>query len=592
MIRYELATGPDAPRVVGPQADALIAEGFAWASSFRAKAGAHAAFEGELFVDPEPTTAAAVYVVGGRVGASLHTELEDGTYVMTEQRPPALRYLALRPGVSLPIDGARLRFPASRDTRELVAKHREHVAEVARERGARPRASMSAERYVELRHRHQLARQPQRDFQKKAARIALALGLTLAPVGAVAGAVAGAGVAPAAIALVTALALPILTYLFFAPWLMMAGLGPKSAPPSALPAVAAQPPPARTVRLHDPTARATALATIAMLCGILSTALFLASMTEGGHLTWMPVVLAVAAGSWTSAFVERVLYRKAPRLREAVLRVEDGTIRGPRVPVDVARVAGAVIVRSHAPTLMAFDARGVVILRAEGDAEALGPLARAIAPARERFPLENRVARLAARLVGVPLACALAALAVGAPRPALLAAGGLGIALGPLLGLLPRSFLEVGVDGLLVGSPFGRTTFLPFGEIASIDADLRGGTLVVHERGGAAVRLRLAVRETAAKAVAAWKAHADELSRRDDAKIVRRRLEVEDPYRATEAETAELAEAVLDSAEHRSVRVRAARRLAMRPEDDRVRDDAAGRVVDPEVRRALTKRNA
>ena len=54
----------------------------------------------------------------------------------------------------------------------------------------------------------------------------------------------------------------------------------------------------------------------------------------------------------------------------------------------------------------------------------------------------------------------------------------------------------------------------------------------------------------------------------------------------------ELAESLLDSAESRSVRVRAARRLSQDPraEAERVREALAERLVDPDVQSELKRR--
>ena len=90
MFRYDLVPSESEPslRFDGAFRSALVDAGYTAVGRYRASYRDRAAFAGEIFVDPTGTIAASIHQHVGTLNASLHTELADGTYVLTERLPP------------------------------------------------------------------------------------------------------------------------------------------------------------------------------------------------------------------------------------------------------------------------------------------------------------------------------------------------------------------------------------------------------------------------------------------------------------------------------------------------------------------------
>lgn len=144
---------------------------------------------------------------------------------------------------------------------------------------------------------------------------------------------------------------------------------------------------------------------------------------------------------------------------------------------------------------------------------------------------------------------------------------------------LLRSTVTIGADGLLVRNAIGRATFVPLASIRRVSRPADGH--VALDLGSSERRLAFVHRASVDAIEAAVARRRIAASAEDDAP----------PYRVRVESAEELGETLLDSAETPSVRVRAARQLASTEgaEAQRIRDEVADRVVDPEVRAELER---
>lgn len=258
-------------------------------------------------------------------------------------------------------------------------------------------------------------------------------------------------------------------------------------------------------------------------------------------------------------------------------------------PVPIGEIAAVLRTETDAPSLAIVDRRGRVVVRLSGPAAMLDELRVALALERVTLPV-TRDPRYALALAA-PLAASLAAAwAIPAKASAIYSVGALLMMALPLMDLRRRPSVEVGVDGMLL-----QNRFVAFADIASLvtTAEL----LEVKEKDGKTTKVSLALVGSAAEIARRWNDHSARTEARDADVAARRRVAVaagegEDvPYRVRVATPEELADMLLDSSEDKSVRVRAARRLAQSPDEEaaRVREDVEERVVDPDVRHALSQ---
>lgn len=592
MFRYELLAAEAEPslRFEGALEDGLVAAGYTPAGRYRAAYQGHDAFAGEILVDPNGTVAASINQHKGALNASLHTELADGTYVITEMLPPKSRHML--PGLTLPVPGTRMRFPEVTTTPALCDEHARHVAEVAGELGTTIANGMSAERYVALRHGEQRKRAPLRNFQERATVWSMLVGI----VGA--GLFAGVGKLlhfPPALSITVMLTTVLGTMIFgrrlgfgvIAPWLMRRGWGPSweaPAPPTSSEASTIGP-----VELRDPGVGSILFAAGPTVAVLASLAGYVASTIAGSKTSvwsWLPLVIM----AMNSTLADVVMNRRAFRKTVVKLTVDRHEVRGPRVPVRRERIAGAVVGvdQNKEATFCAVDGKGRVVLRASGTPDDLAALEQALAPKRQRLPLAHRFGLSAFGAGAATFSTAMAMYLGGVRSDLWIAALGAGVVVAPSLGMLRRPSVEIGADGLLFASARGRETFVPWTEIASLTTG-KGEKMIVTLKDGDVQHHRGALPGVAARVAAAWTAHEAREATRDDAKAARRRVAdtAAGAYRVTLDDPDALAETVLDSTEDQSVRVKAARKLA-RHEDAEARAEAAERVADPAVKRELS----
>lgn len=579
MIRYHVDAGTEPRRIDERRRAEIVGEGFVRSGAYVARMDGRDAFHGEVFANTDGTVAAsltATKLLGTNL--ALHSELEDGTYVLTEARPKRLFWL-LGAGATIPVDGSSRLYPRADTFAALLAAHRAHVDDVARTRRSTPKAGVDVDRFAELRHREQQQRAGVDAFAGK-----IGTAVWMAAFAVFNGAAIGLSWVHARdriwelVLVATIASLPAaLAGRFF--------LGPAIAKARRL-GLRAEPDAAAGDLTHVDVSRGGGKATYAMVAMTVAVVAALIAVSFSGGLAahgWGLVAPVLALTNGVRVLLETRRSAKGETRKEAL------AIAGDRVTV-----AGEVIRRSDVraalrtnddgkEALLLLGARGA-ILRASGDRHVIDRIDAALRPKRTTLPTVHPFAPLVALF-------AAAALAFGA-RSGPLPGWTFGLALlamflSPLSWLVGRR-VEIGADGILVGA-----RFIGFSDVRAVRCKRETVTFELED--GAKVKVTFAHAGAAALVERALEDHRARGAARDDAAVVRRRVAIADsddepaPYRARVESPDELAEALLDSAEARSVRLRAARRLARDEgaEAARLREDVGERLVDPDVRAAL-----
>jgi hypothetical protein len=524
---------------------------------------------GEVWVDADGTTMVAVSPLGFGMTVAAQTVLEDGTHVTTEQRPPLWMWLLLGPGVSVPPDRTSLRFPHAREAKDLVARHREHVAEVVKARGSAALPDGTTARYAETRNEAQI-----RGASRH--RVQLLLGALLGIIAAV----ATFFVSPA-LSFAVGFGTYMAGFLYIVPALMHRGL---VRAPARRVAVAASKKEDERV-LHSVTSRVPYI--IALHFAVL--ALFIGVMALKGKATSISAIAGVSVAFSLAGMLALARNRQGGRARPVTYEIAGGELRVEgEPPIPLNEIAAVLRTELDKPSLAIVNRRGRVALRLRGPAAMLDELRDALALERVTLPVTRDPRSLFASLL-VPLAASfLAAWALPAKESAIYSVGALLMMVMPLIDFRRRPSVEVGIDGMLL-----ENRFVAFADIASLTTTIE--RLEVKEKNGKTTTLSLALFGSAAEIARRWNAHSARAEARDGDVAARRRVAVSEgedvPYRARIATPGELGDALLDSAEDKSVRMRAARRLARSPDEDaaRVRAEVEERVVDPDVRHALDR---
>lgn len=536
-------------------------------------AGPHA---GEVWIDADGSTMVAVAPLGFGMTVAAQTVLEDGTHVTTEARPPLGMWLFIGPGVTVPPDRTSLRFPRVRDAKELIARHREHVAEVVTARGAHALRGGTTARYVETRN----------DAQLRAAgrgRVQSALAALLGLLGALGTFAVSHWLGTERVAM-RAFAAAVLTFmvgfLYLAPAILHTGLlrgrGARVAVSTA------KRDEERVLRVTSSRVKYILVLYVGLLAMIIGGMAI--QGVAAGNAVLASFSLALMLEQMSSASRNRLGRRSRPvayELAPGELRIE-----GER-PIPTAEIAAVLRTDIEPPSLAIVDRRGQVRVRLTGPAAMLDELRDALALDRVTLPVTKDPRYLLA--LAAPLVAALAAgWALPAHASAIYSVGAVLMMLAPLVDIRRRPSVEVGVDGM-----FLQGRFVAFADVARLATE--GERLQVEEKNGTRTALSLALVGSAAELARRWHEHSRRVESRDADVSARRRIAVaadeEVPYRVRIASPDELGEMLLDSSEDKSVRVRAARRLALSAGEDaaRIREDVQQQVVDPDVRQELLR---
>lgn len=576
MIRYVVDGGSSDP-IEDVRCTQLRELGFRRDGAYRADS-----HSGEVWIDESGTTMVSVHRAFGALMASMHTVLEDGTHVSTEERGPWLPYLILSPAMRGHIHRTSLRFPDEIDgMKTLLAAHRSHVAEIAGARGTTARAGGDVATFTDFRHE---AQRRAKATHTLFTRVGAALGGLSLFGGTLIGVLQEINGRPelfqwVGLGAVLALVNFLMGLLFFGPALVRRG--------SLAPTVPAEEHVEENADAKVALIRPNGAWALVALWVIGVAALFAASLKGAASLPF--VVDAFVAAAVGLRGVSGLRDRKGDIGSPASWKIESGVLHvdGAR-PLALSGIASAVRNDERGPTLVLVDRRGHVAMRLSGTADTLDRIYDGVRPERASLPVAPDL-----RTLLFLLAPLLTAVVVAFGRPSLASAvyaiASTLVALAPLLYLRKRAMVDVGVDGLVIE---GR--FLAFTDVATITTT--ADRVDILERSGTRTSLTLAHEHSAAAITRRWREHDERTDKRDEAQLVRRRIAVDEdtvdevPYRArVAASPEELGEALLDSAEPKSVRLRAARRLARVPGEEatRIREEVDEQVVDPDVRHAL-----
>jgi hypothetical protein len=577
VIRYVVDVGTAAP-IRDARCTVLETLGFRRDGAYRTEQ-----WTGEVWVDEAGTTMVAVYRGFGRVLASVHSVLEDGTHVSTEEKAPFRWQLALAPTMNAPIDRTSVRFPEDAvGVKELLAAHHAHVAEIESARRSKATTDASVTTFVDMRN-------------EAVARVA-ANHAAFMKTGQVLGALGFAGCVLIGVLqeinarpqlvlwTLTGVAMGLVYFVFGTLFLGPALVRKGSITPEVVRSIDRGAADERAA-VTSLSARGAWLLAVLWTIGV---GLIIGAAVKGAGVFGLVLEAFVLVGLGQRA-VSAIRDREGRRERRVKWEVVDGILQvdGER-PLPLAEISAAIRTDAGMPALVVLDRRGHVALRLTGEAKALDAIRDAIHTERASLPVARDLRTLVALLAPVLIAIIGA---FGLPRLASTFHGLAAtlLALAPLANLRPRLTVEVGVDGVVLE---GR--FVAFAEIASLTVVVE--QLEVVERSGKRTVLTLAHPGSGAEIAHRWKLHVERTEDRDEAEVVRRRVAIDTegddvPYRARVATPEELGEALLDSSEARSVRVRAARRLVRDDSEaaSRVREEVEERVVDPDVREELRR---
>lgn len=581
MTHWAIDAGTPAP-IEDARCTDLAALGFRRAGAFIAGKR-----RGEVWIDESGTMMVAVHRRAGQVLASVQSVLEDGTNVCTEEKGPFSTWLALSVARKLPTERLSVAFPLDvYDVKQLVARHRSHVEKIESARKSKVRGDATIATFVRARN----------DIEVEVSaigsllnRVGFSLGGLALFGGALIAALQAMNDRPEQIAqwLEFGLIMGVINFfmgkVFFGPSMVQKGtLAVKRQRPGDTETSQSSAARAQVTSIRPKTAW------LLMLLWTLCVGVTVGAAVKGAGA--LPLVLeSLVLMGLGEAAMSAVLDRKGKEGRRVSAKISDGVLQveGER-PIALADISAVFRDDKGGPTLVILDRRGRVALRLRGSAEMLDEMAAMITPKRASLPITRDFRKLGAFLFPL-LAAVVFAFAKPELAPVFYGIAASFVALAPLSRLRKRKTIEVGVDGIVLD---GR--FLAFADIASITT--MGDRVNVLEKNGERTSLELEQNGSTSEIVRRWNEHSERSEQRDEAQLVRRRVAIEEnagdvPYRARIASPEELGEALLDSAEARSVRIRAAKRLARVEGDDaaRVREEAEAQLADPDVRHALDR---
>jgi hypothetical protein len=537
---------------------------------------------GDVWIDGSGMTMIAIDAAVDRVTASAHTLLDDGTHVITEDRALPFTKRVVEPTAALTIEQTSVRRPDEAwDMRQLLEQHRSHVEDVERARGAKARTGGSVAAFVAAKNTEEVRREPMRAL--------------LANVGLVLGGLGAAG----------CVLVGVLQWMHGRPWnewpsmapfigLLYFFMGRSLLGPNLVRRGNLAPAAARSVDLERAqdgglvtSIRARAPWLFAVIWAVLAGGVVGASVKGAASLATLFLGFALSGLGEHVAAALRDRTGRAKRRVTWEIAGDQLRVEGER-PLALTEITAAIRSDVGMPTLLVLDRHGRVALRLTGSAESLDEIRDAIGIERMKLPTARDLGVLAALLVP-PLAALVVAFGIPVLAVKAYTLASILVAAWPLLHLRRRTTVEVGVDGLVIE---GR--FVAFADIASLDT--YGERLDCVEASGKRTSVTLAHPGSAAEIARRWKEHVARANERDEEHVVRRRVAIEDesdvvPYRARIASPEELGEALLDSAEERQVRVRAAQRLARDDGEEaaRIREEIEDQLVDPDVRNELRR---